>query len=133
MGVYVFQTVCDWVKVGHHQSTRGRPNAYYRIAGRGFASCVHPPELEGRLGVADLTLVAWYPTLTVVDERALHAHFRGATVGEFHPVAHLPQLLALCEARGGVRVRVTSRQRARALEWGWRRVRKAKRRRARQA
>lgn len=50
MGVYVFEsTHAPWIKVGHHKITASRPNVYYRVARRGFYSCVHPKELEGRL------------------------------------------------------------------------------------
>ena len=125
MGVYIFQTVEPWIKVGHHECTRARPNAYYRIAGRGFQACVHPPELEGRLWVQDLTLVAWYPRLTMEHERLVHREFSKGKIGEFHLQSDLAAILDRCDSFGP-RAVVTSKQRHRALEWGWRRVRRAK-------
>ena len=128
MGVYIFQTVEKWVKVGHHKATRARPNAYYRIAGRGFHACVHPPELQGKLRVQDLVLIAWYPSLTVDHERLIHRTFAEGKMGEFHTQSHLADILETCDGFG-VRVNVTDKQRIRALEWGWRRAARAKRRR----
>lgn len=133
MGVYVFRAIHgEWVKLGHHLATRARPNPYYRIAGRGFAGCVHPPDLEGRLWVQDLELVAWYPSLTAADERRLHLQFAAGRIGEFHGLETLPTLLSACDAIAD-RVAVTSKQRNRAMRWGWRRVRKARRRAGRRA
>lgn len=102
MGVYVFQCLAGpWVKVGHHLATSRRPNAYYRVAGRGFFSLVHPAALDGCLGVADLALVAWYPALTRADEQRVHrACDRTRRVGEFHPVDELERILDLCDAAG---------------------------------
>ena len=42
MGVYFFACAAGYVKVGHHRVTAARPNVYYRVARRGFQSCVHP-------------------------------------------------------------------------------------------
>ena len=129
MGVYVFRCLHGpWVKVGHHLVTPRRPNAYYRVAGRGFYSIVHPPALEGKLGVHDLELVAWFPELTRAHERAVHTRGAAVRVGEFHPVDALPAILALLEGPlGGVRCAVSSPARRRALAWGARRARRAKR------
>ena len=129
MGVYVFQTAGAWVKVGHYLAKPSRPNAYYRIAGRGFQSCVHPAELEHRLGVDDLRLVAWYPSLDRDAEKRLHAASAGR-IGEFHPQCELEGILAACDALAPRRA-VTEPQRLKALAWGWRKVRKAQRKRRR--
>ena len=126
MGIYLFRCRgAPFFKLGHHLATPRRPNPYYRIAGRGFYGCVHPPELDGLLGVADLELVAWYPTLGRSDEREAH-RLSSDRVGEFHPLERLDALLAHCDGRGA-REAVSSAGRRRALAWGARRARKARR------
>lgn len=89
----------------------------------------HPHDLDALLGVQHLTLIAWYPELGVEVERMLHRECRDR-VGEFHPRHRLGSILATCDALGK-RKRVTESQRQRAIAWGWRKVRKAKRRRVR--
>lgn len=127
MGVYVFRCIHGpWIKVGHHLATPRRPNAYYRVAGRGFYSVVHPPELDGKLGVHDLELVAWFPALTRRDETRVHRAGGARRVGEFHPDDALPGILATLEAEAP-RVAVTDAARCKALAWGARRARKANR------
>lgn len=132
MGVYVFRSRHEeWVKVGHHKATRARPNAFYRIAGRGFQSVVHPPCLEGRLYVSDLELVAWYPNLERKDETFVHRSCdKERRVGEFHPSDQVPHILRVCEEElGGKRKEVSSQSRKKAIRWGARRVAAAERRR----
>ena len=132
MGVYVFR--CrhgPFVKVGHHLATRGRPNAYYRVAGRGFETNVHPPELDGLLYPEHLTLEGWYPTLKREHETVVHRRFRTASsVGEFHRDEHLADILGVLDALGA-REEVNETARKRAMRWGARQVRRARRRRAR--
>ena len=130
MGVYVFESVhAPWIKVGHHLVSPRRPNAYYRVAGRGFESVVHPAELDGRLLLDDLRLLAWFPTLARADETAVHrACDQGRRVGEFHPADEAGKVLALCRERGGEEVLISRAQREAAVRWGWRRARAAKRR-----
>ena len=131
MGVYVFACVHGpYVKVGHHLVTRGRPNAFYRVATSGFERVIHPPELDGRLYLSDLTLVAWYPTLDRACERDVHRAFREGSVGEFHRAQDLPAILEDLDARSPRRT-VTSRARAAAVRWGRRQIRRAQRRKAR--
>jgi hypothetical protein len=133
MGVYVFSCLHGpYVKVGHHMVTRGRPNAYYRIAGRGFASCVHPPELEGFLYVQHLHLLAWYPSLTRDDESAVHRKFASGKVGEFHSKEDAEEILCYLDSLGE-RKQITDAQKAKAVRWGYRKVRQAARRKARLA
>ena len=84
----------------HFAATPRRPNAYYRVAGRGFHSVIHPPELDGRLGVHDLELVRWYPKLTRRDETRVHRAC-AVRVGEFHPVDELERTIAFCEGELG--------------------------------
>lgn len=124
MGVYVFDTPSDWVKVGHYKATPRRPHAYYRIAGRGFQSLKHPDDLEGLLGVQHLVLIAWYPTLGVDVEKRIHQACADR-VGEFHPRRRLVEILKECDAVGE-RGEVTESQKQRALRWGWAKVQRAK-------
>lgn len=98
MGVYVFRCG-EWLKVGHHQVTRRRPNVYYRVAGRGFESVTHPKELEGKLSIQDVELVAWYPSLTKREEMKIHRMF-GGKVGEFHRGEKEEEILRECDKMG---------------------------------
>ena len=116
MGVYVFKsTRASWFKLGHHKISASRPNVYYRIAGRGFFSCVAPKALGNALTINDFELIAWYPTLTRRDEGALHRN-RCESVGEFHPLEELEATLIECDARGA-REDVSSDDRDAAIEW----------------
>ena len=116
MGVYVFKSIrAPWFKLGHHKISATRPNVYYRVAGRGFFSCVAPSALGRALTVDDFELVAWYPTLTRRDEGALHRN-RRESVGEFHPIDELNATLVECDARGE-RAHVSLDDRNAALEW----------------
>ena len=130
MGVYIFRCLsAPWVKVGHHLATPRRPNAYYRVAGRGFHSVVHPPELTGKLGMCDLELVAWFPGLSRAAEMAVHrACEQQSRVGEFHGAHELPRILAQCTELGGVEATVSDAARKRAVAWGARRARAAAKR-----
>ena len=118
MGVYVFQSRHGpWIKVGHHRITSRRPNVYYRIAGRGFYSCLHPRELQGRLSIDDFDLVAWYPHLGRRDERAMHrACSTPPSFGEFHALSNLELALRCGDARGE-RQPVDDDDRRQAVEW----------------
>jgi len=70
MGVYVYKSKhIDAIKIGHYCKN----NAWSRIAHRGFYSCKCPHEIKDRLGVNDFILLFWYPNLTPVDEKKLHA------------------------------------------------------------
>lgn len=133
MGVYVFRCLHGpWCKVGHHRVTPRKPNAYYRIAGRGFYSVVHPPDVAEHLGVRDMELVGWFPNLDRRAETRVHrACDRTRRVGEFHPVDEIPHILCECAALGGCATRVTSAARRKAIAWGARRAAAARRRRAR--
>ena len=69
MGVYVFQSIhMDAIKIGHY----AKNNAWSRIAHRGFYSCIHPKELKDKVGIQDLELLYWFPTLTPKDEKRIH-------------------------------------------------------------
>lgn len=56
------------IKVGHYCKN----NAWSRIAHRGFYSCICPDEIKDKVGVEDLNLLCWYPSLTPKDEKKLH-------------------------------------------------------------
>lgn len=128
MGVYVFECLHGpYIKVGHHMATRARPNAYYRVAGRGFQSCVHPSELDGMLYMKHLKLLAWYPTLTREHETMIHRTFREGRIGEFHPQTNTLAILSALDSHG-TNTTITEEARVRAMRWGYRQVRKAARR-----
>lgn len=122
MGVYVFRCLdSEWVKVGHHKITAKRPNVYYRIAGRGFYSCVHPNELKHRLSIHDVELIAWYPNLERRDERAIHNKC-AISYGEFHSTADLPTILQEADRRD-IRAPVSQAARNQAIAWAGKRCR----------
>lgn len=101
MGVYVFRSrETPWIKVGHHRVTPRRPDVSFRVARRGFHSCVHPPELEGRLDAKDFELVAWFPSLTRRDEGRLHRLCR-TRYGEFHDASETEFVVSWCRQREG--------------------------------
>lgn len=131
MGVYVFKCIhAPFIKVGHHKVCKTRPNAYYRVAGRGFQSCVHPEILDGRLYIQDLVLLGWFPSLTLQDEKQIHSMFKEGSIGEFHRESDGDQVLSECEKRGPS-VEISDKERLRAISWGYRQIRKAKRKRKR--
>lgn len=69
MGVYVYQSKhMNAIKIGHY----AKQNAWCRIAHRGFYSCVCPLEIRDRVGIEDMDLLGWYPTLTPKDEKKIH-------------------------------------------------------------
>jgi len=116
MGVYVFRCLnSDWVKVGHHKLTPKRPNVYYRIAGRGFYSCVHPGQLKNRLSIHDVELLAWYPNLGRREERAIHKVCT-TSYGEFHSTGDLITILKEGDRRD-TRVVVSPSARNEAIAW----------------
>ena len=127
MGVYVFECLhAPYIKVGHHLQRRGRTNPYYRIAGRGFQSVVHPEELDGLLYEPHLRLVAWFPNLTREDEREIHTAFKTGKIGEFHRKEDENDVLRILDSKGE-RKDVSLRSKKRAMQWGTRKVLKAKR------
>ena len=116
MGVYIFASKrADWIKIGHHKATASRPNVYYRVARRGFHSCVHPRELDGHLDEEDFALVRWYPSLGRRDETAAHRSC-GEECGEFHPLSELRRAVECLDARGEHRAPEEG-ARAQALSW----------------
>lgn len=127
MGVYVFRCLhAPYIKIGHHLVTRRRPNAYYRVAGRGFESVIHPPELDGLLYLKDLYLEGWYPQLNRHDETQLHKTFSKERVGEFHRLEDLPSVIAMLDSMGE-HIRISESSRRRAERWGYRQIKRAKR------
>lgn len=116
MGVYVFEVKnTTWIKVGHHKITHNRPNVYFRVARRGFHSCVHPAKLSDKLDEEHLTLLRWYPTLTKREERLAHRSCR-VSHGEFHARSDLPHAIACLDAHGASEP-VSPSQRTVALKW----------------
>ena len=100
MGVYIFKSLHGpWIKIGHHRITPRRPNVYYRVAGRGFCSCVHPPELCDHLSMDDFLLIAWYPELDRRCERLVHRAC-SVSVGEFHADQDVERAMACADALG---------------------------------
>ena len=98
MGVYVvIHTTRPWIKIGHHKVTARRPALDHRLR-RGFKSCKHPAELAGRLEKSHFRIVAWFPTLGLLDERRAHL-ICSASVGEFHPARNLPRVLRTLDER----------------------------------
>ena len=117
MGVYVFRILgTNWIKVGHHKVTPSRPNVYYRVAGRGFHSLVHPPELEGRLGIQHMELLAWFPTLGRRQETKAHKACK-THYGEFHDISDLETVLKSCESNGGAQSYPSPEDKELALAW----------------
>jgi hypothetical protein len=71
MGVYVYKSKhMNAIKVGHYCKN----NAWSRIARRGFYSCKCPEEIKDKVGIDDVDLLCWYPTLTAKDEKKIHAY-----------------------------------------------------------
>ena len=116
MGVYIFQSNhAPWIKIGHHKVTQTRPNVYYRIARRGFHSCVHPRDLNDHLDEQDFTLVSWYPTLGRRDETCAHKSC-SLSIGEFHPLSDMERAKECLDSRGQA-CSVGEDDRTRALQW----------------
>jgi hypothetical protein len=123
MGVYFFACDAAYFKVGHHCVTAARPNVYYRVARRGFQSCVHPACLDRRLAMDDVRLLAWFPTLGGRDEGALH-RMDPDRIGEFHRTERLVALLDEARRRGADAT-VTEAEKEQARVWARGRGRRA--------
>lgn len=105
MGVYVFVAAASkqpggmkntCIKVGHYR----KDNPWSRVAHRGFRSCRGPPGSRS-LTVEDLELIAWYPQLTLTDEKATHQAFLDVAVcGEWYPWDAKDAILGFLDARG---------------------------------
>ncbi len=120
MGVYIFQSLVDpaWIKVGHHRVTKTRPNVWYRVARRGFNSCVCPRTLAGKTHVEQLALLAFYSNLTTKEEKQLHRENKVCRTGEWYKVEELPRIKHFLEhVVGGVDAAVTVDEKNEALRW----------------
>ena len=116
MGVYIFRSKhSDWIKIGHHKISKARPNVYYRVANRGFHSCVHPHELDEHLNESDFTLLRWYPNLTRRDETKAHRSCC-QSCGEFHPFSDFDNAIRCLDGLGDA-VDVGEEERQQALAW----------------
>lgn len=97
MGVYVFRSVhAPYIKVGHYQGQ----NVFCRIAHRGFASCVCPRELGGRVSMEDMELVAWFPHQTRKTEQLVKKRWKPYRVygrSEWLPAGKLGEVVAYLE------------------------------------
>ena len=67
MGVYVFRCM-QYFKIGHYAKT----NPWSRVAHRLFSSCKCPREIEEKISMDTLELVAWFPTLNKRHEKKTH-------------------------------------------------------------
>jgi hypothetical protein len=107
MGVYVYQhTEQPFIKMGHY----AKENPWSRVAHRGFRCCNHPAELEGKLMLPYLRLLAWFPALNTSIEKQGHRHFKSVrAVGEWYGVEQLPAILQWLRQRGS-EVNVTEQQ-----------------------
>jgi hypothetical protein len=120
MGVYIFQSKVDpqWVKVGHCKITARRPNVWYRVARRGFNSCICPRHLRNKTHGQQLELLAFYPNLCTKDEKKLHRTHKHLRTGEWYPAKLLPRLIGwLEEEAGGQEAPVSEAAKAKAFEW----------------
>lgn len=73
MGVYVFRSFhAPYIKVGHYNGK----NAFSRIAHRGFSSCVCPHEIQDRVSINDVELIAWFPKQTRKTEQQIKKQFK---------------------------------------------------------
>ena len=73
MGVYVFRSFHGpYIKVGHYSGN----NAFSRVAHRGFSSCVCPQEIQDRVSIHDLELIAWFPKQTRKTEQHIKKQWK---------------------------------------------------------
>lgn len=91
MGVYIFRSIHinGWIKVGHQTITRTKPNVYFRLIGKNhdFNYVRHPVVLKGRIGINDVELVKWFPSLNLNTELEIHRILRKTffqNYGEFY-------------------------------------------------
>ncbi len=90
MGVYVFRSLhAPYIKVGHYCGK----NAFSRVAHRGFSSCVCPREVQGRVSMDDLELVAWFPHQSRKIENNIKKQWKAHRIGEWLPVDMLGPVL----------------------------------------
>jgi len=96
MGVYVYRSLrAGYIKVGHYAGK----NAWSRVAHRGFYSCKRPASLT-QVSVEDVDLVAWFPHLTKLDERAIKKKWRVDRQGtEWYPVSLQEAILSFLGQR----------------------------------
>lgn len=97
MGVYIFRSLhAPYIKIGHYQGK----NAYSRIAHRGFSSCLCPTEIEGRVSINDMELVAWFPHQTKKTEQNIKKQWKKHRIygkSEWMPSDKLEDILVYLE------------------------------------
>ena len=105
MGVFIVRCLGGpYIKIGLHTITPERPNVYFRYIKYGFEKLIHPAELSGRLSFEDLELLAWYPTLGIREEKALHRELRKEFryYGQFYHVDSLDYVIRMIETDYGL-------------------------------
>lgn len=94
MGVYVYRSLhAPYIKIGHYH---GR-NAFSRIAHRGFASCVCPREINGKVSMEDMELIAWFPNQTKKTENFIKKKWKSFRVyhkSEWMPLEKMTEIVA---------------------------------------
>ena len=126
--MYIFNVMDKYIKVGHHKITRKRPNVWFRVAGRGFNSCVSPLDIKDHRSVSDLELIGWYPNINITQERVFHRSMRGQpghVCGEWYAYSYLLQVKQKIETDlKGVETAVDPRGKSIALDWAGKRKRR---------
>jgi hypothetical protein len=96
MGIYIYQSLHGpYIKVGHYSGQ----NAYSRVAHRGFYSCVCPTKIKTKVSIDDLELLAWFPSLTKKEERAVKTKWKGDRwfKSEWFPLEKLEEIQQFLE------------------------------------
>ena len=97
MGVYVFRSFhAPYIKVGHYSGK----NAFSRIAHRGFSSCVCPREIQDKVSMNDMELIAWFPKQTRKIEQQIKKQWKQDRIygkSEWLPAKKLDEVLEYLE------------------------------------
>lgn len=97
MGVYVFRSFhAPYIKVGHYCGK----NAFSRIAHRGFSSCVCPKEIQDRVCMEDMELIAWFPKQNRKTEQQIKTKWKQYRIygkSEWLPADKLNEVLEYLE------------------------------------
>jgi hypothetical protein len=98
MGIYIIKSIhSDWIKVGHHKVTDRKPNVYFRYINRGFYSCICPNEISNKVGLDDLTLLYWFPSLDISIEKKIHKTLKKSEtkIGEWYSYKIIDKILTI--------------------------------------
>jgi hypothetical protein len=112
MGIYIFHCKLlngKWMKIGHHKVTADRPNAYYRVLRRGFATCMSPDEIAGKVDPAELVFLYWFGNMNSRDEARVHAILKAkfVNVGEWYLYSDRRDIVKEIIDAGGIKQKVT--------------------------